>query len=127
MRGAPGSLPRIPRWLFIGEAHRQHGPMHPATPSPQPRTQSLDATRTYVSDWVSKIEIARRLKVGQRKAAELVKLPYWPAPRELSPRILRWRWSEIEAALAERAPLRTERHEPQHLAAARERKAKAAV
>jgi predicted DNA-binding transcriptional regulator AlpA len=87
-------------------------------PAPS-RTPSLDATRAFISDWVTKIEIARRLKIGPRNAAELVKAAYWPAAFELSPRVLRWRWSEIEAALAEHAPRRTERQEPPQLAAAR--------
>lgn len=103
------------------------GAMEHTTQSTQPRTQSPVSTRDFISDWVTKAEIARRLKVGQRKAAELIKADYWPAPRELSPRVLRWRWSEIEVALAERAPRRAERLEPQHLAAARERKTRLAA
>jgi hypothetical protein len=105
------SLPLVPTMSVM---------THLPTQSSQPRTQTCDsATSSFISDWVTKIEIARRLKVGQRKAAELVTLPWWPAPRELSPRVLRWSWREIEHALNERAPRRTERNEPEALRAAR--------
>lgn len=70
--------------------------------------------------FVNKKQIAQRLGVGSRKAAELVTADYWPAPIELAPRVLRWRWSEIEQALSTRAPRRVERQEPVPLRSARE-------
>jgi len=94
----------------------------------QGTTASAGSSRTTAaSDFVNKRQIAERLGVGTRKASDLVKAEYWPAPIELAPRVLRWRWSEIEMALAERAPRCTERHEPEALRAARDRKAKVAA
>jgi predicted DNA-binding transcriptional regulator AlpA len=80
------------------------------------------ATSRSPSDYVSKKEIAQRLKIGTRKTAELTTADFWPAAIELAPRILRWSWSEIERALAERAPRRTERREPEALRLSRDRR-----
>lgn len=87
--------------------------MHNATTAVQSKGEA--ATETFVN----KREIGQRLKVGSRKTAAFVTEDWWPAPIELSPRVLRWRWSEIVQALTERAPRRTERREPPQLAAAR--------
>lgn len=75
---------------------------------------------------VSKKDIAARLGVSDRSAADVISAPWFPKPMVLGPRVLRWRWAEIEQALATQAPRQTERAEPARLKAAREQRVEAA-
>ena len=62
---------------------------------------------------------AELLGVGVRKFHELRGEPWMPLAVELGPRALRWRRDELLEAIATRAPRRTIRAEPEHLAARR--------
>lgn len=60
--------------------------------------------------------VREKLDVSERQARYLVAEPWFPRPLELGPRCLRWIESEIDDALAERAPRRVEpAPEPQQL------------
>ena len=66
-------------------------------------------------------DIAAKGKVGQRTAYKVIKSPGFPAPRRLSGRIVRWLESEVDAYFAALPPA-LDRHEPERLRAARERR-----
>lgn len=67
---------------------------------------------------------AELLGISIRSFHQLRAEPWFPAPLELGPRLLRWRRSELLEALASRAPRQTQRAEPAQLATARESSAK---
>ena len=62
------------------------------------------------------------LGLGERRFHEIRNEPWMPRAVEFGPRALRYSRSELLAAIANRAPRRTEGTEPNHLQAARARK-----
>ena len=74
------------------------------------------------SPLVSKKQIAQRLGVSERTAAAITGEAYFPQPIVIAPRVLRWRWAEIETALATKAPRRAVLTEPGELKRAREQR-----
>ena len=64
-------------------------------------------------------QAAELLGVSVRKFHELRSESWMPLAIELGPRALRWRRDELLEAIATRAPRRTIRAEPEHLAARR--------
>lgn len=53
-------------------------------------------------------ELQAKLNVSERTARKLIAEPWMPDPIELGPRALRWVDSEVDEALAARAPRRAE-------------------
>lgn len=62
---------------------------------------------------------ATLLGISIRSFHQLRAEPWFPAPLELGPRLLRWRRAELLEALATRAPRQTQRTEPAQLAGSR--------
>lgn len=53
-------------------------------------------------------ELQAKLNVSERTARKIVAEPWMPDPIELGPRALRWVESEVDEAIAARAPRRAE-------------------
>jgi predicted DNA-binding transcriptional regulator AlpA len=65
-------------------------------------------------------QLVAKLNVSERKARQIIAEPWMCDPVELGPRALRWVESEVDEALASRAPRRAEPHpEPAHLTRAK--------
>lgn len=68
---------------------------------------------------------AALMGISIRSFHQLRAEPWFPAPLELGPRLLRWRRAELMEALEKRAPRQTLRAEPVQLASVREQRASA--
>jgi len=69
--------------------------------------------------------VGEKLGTGERTAHNITLESWFPPAIVLGPRIRRWDEAEIDAAIAARAPRRTERVEPQQLLRARVERLKA--
>lgn len=99
---------------FEGQARsqspKQAAPSAP--PATQPPTVSAPAPRRLLNF----NDLRAKLNVSERTARKIVAEPWMPDPIELGPRALCWVESELDAALASRAPRRPEPdQEPAHL------------
>lgn len=90
------------------DGHGSGQSLKPAVPSaamsPQSPSQSAPKPRRLLNF----NELSAKLGISQRKARDLIQEPWMPAPIELGPRALRWVDSEVDEALAARAPRRSE-------------------
>jgi predicted DNA-binding transcriptional regulator AlpA len=101
-----GGNRQAPRLVSAGEA----GQREAAQPPPrEPVTRTLLTLHA----------VATKFGVSERTAHKLIASDWFPAPLELAPRVRRWVESEIDDAVAKRAPRRTAQVEPRQLVQAR--------
>lgn len=85
-----------------GQSPRSVAPQA-ATPPQSPRQSAAKLRRL-----LNFAELQAKLNVSERTARKIVAEPWMPDPIELGPRALRWVETEIDEALAARAPRRAE-------------------